>query len=221
VLLVVLWRLRYKLRLRDLAEMFLPRGFVFTHEAVREWEARSAPLLTARLRAGRRGRAGRSWYVDETYIKVHGAWCSLYRAIDREGNLVDARLSETRDMAAAQQFFRQAVATVGLLPERVTTEGLDADPRAIRETLGEAVAHRCSRYLNNRVEQDHRGIKQRSYPMRGFGSVASAARCCPAFEEQRQYIRAATPVGECVSLAERRHLFQGRWATVLTELSAA
>ncbi len=61
VLLVVLWRLRYKLSLRDLAEMFLPRGVVCTHEAVRDWEARFAPLLTARLRAQRRGRAGRSW----------------------------------------------------------------------------------------------------------------------------------------------------------------
>jgi putative transposase len=61
VLLVVLWRLRYKLSLRDLAEMFLERGFVFTHEAVRDWEARFAPLMAAYLRAKRRGQAGRSW----------------------------------------------------------------------------------------------------------------------------------------------------------------
>src|SRR5579859_5328092 len=38
VLLAVLWRLRYKLSLRDVAEMFLARGFTFTHEAIREWE---------------------------------------------------------------------------------------------------------------------------------------------------------------------------------------
>ncbi len=44
VLLLVLWRLRYKLSLRDLAEMFLERGFEFTHEAVRAWEARFAPV---------------------------------------------------------------------------------------------------------------------------------------------------------------------------------
>ena len=123
VLLVVLWRLRYKLSLRDLAEMFLDRGFEFTHEAVRDWEARFAPLLAEHLRAKRRGHAGRSWYVDETYVKVNGAWCSLDRAIDREGNLVDARLSETRDMDGAQRFFRQAVATVGHCPDRVTTDG--------------------------------------------------------------------------------------------------
>jgi len=57
-LLVVLWRLRYTLSLRDLAEMFLTRGFTFTHETVREWEARFTPLLTERLRAKRWGKAG-------------------------------------------------------------------------------------------------------------------------------------------------------------------
>ena len=58
--LVVLWRFRYKLSLRDLAEMFLERGFVFTHEAVREWEENFTPLLTERLRAKRRGRLAAS-----------------------------------------------------------------------------------------------------------------------------------------------------------------
>ena len=123
VLQVVLWRLRYKLSLRDLAEMFLERGFVFTHEAVREWEARGAPLLTDKLRSKRKGQSGRSWYVDETYIKVTGAWCYLYRAIDRDGNLVNSMLSETRDMDAAQRFFQQARVVAGQAPERVTTDG--------------------------------------------------------------------------------------------------
>jgi transposase-like protein len=66
VLLVVRWRLRDKLSLRDLAEMFLTRGFPFTHESVRAWEERFAPLLTARLKGERRGKAGRQWHVDET-----------------------------------------------------------------------------------------------------------------------------------------------------------
>jgi transposase-like protein len=67
VLLAVLWRLRYKLSLRDVAEMFLARGFSFTHETIRDWEARFAPLITDQLRTKRRGQVGRSWYVDETY----------------------------------------------------------------------------------------------------------------------------------------------------------
>jgi transposase-like protein len=101
------------------------------------------------------------WYVDETYVKVNGQWCSLYRAIDREGNLVDSMLSETRDRDAAQRFFRQAQVVAGEAPERVTMDGHPSYPRAIRETLGEKVEHRSNQYLNNRVEQDHRGIKQR------------------------------------------------------------
>jgi len=221
VLLVVLWRLRYKLSLRDLAEMFLERGFVFSHEAVRDWEARFAPLLATRLRARRRGQHGTKWHADETYLRVEGRWCYLYRAIDREGNLIDARLSEQRDMAAAQRFFTQALDVAGRAPEQVTSDGHDAYPRAIRETLGDGVAHRTSRYKNNRIEQDHRGMKQRYYPMRGFGSFAAAARFCTGFEEQRQYFRAQARSGEFVSLAERRRRFQGRWAAILAELTAA
>jgi len=107
VLLVMLLRLRYKLSLRDPAEMFLERGVAFSHETVHDWEAHFAPPLAAHLRARRRGQPGASWYVDETYLKVNGTWCYLYRAIDRDGSLVDARLSETRDMAGAEAFFRQ------------------------------------------------------------------------------------------------------------------
>ncbi len=120
------------------------------------------------------------------------------QSIDRDGNLIDAPLSETRDMDAALQFFRQAVAPVGRAPGRVTTDGHDAYPRAIRETLGESIHHRTSRYKNNRIEQDHRGIKQRYYPMRGFGNVDSAARFCRAFDEQRQYFRLRTAMRERV-----------------------
>ena len=221
VLLVVLWRLRYKLSLRDLAEMFLDRGFVFTHEAVRDWEARFAPLLTERLRTRRRGAAGAKWHADETYVWVNGTWYYLYRAIDREGNLVEALLSDKRDMAAAQRFFAHALDIADHAPEQITTDGHDVYPRAIRETLGDTVIHRTSRYKNNRIEQDHRGVKQRYYPMRGFGAFDSAARFCAAFEEQRQYFRAVARSGQVVLLGDRRRAFQECWATIMAEMVAA
>jgi putative transposase len=145
VLLVVRWRRRHKLRRRDLAELFLERGFVFSHEAVRDGEARFAPPRTERVRAKRRGQAGATWHADETYVRVGGHWCSLYRAIDRAGNRVDALRSEKRDMDAAQRFFAQALDSVGHAPEQVTTDGHDASPRAIRETLGDEASHRTSR----------------------------------------------------------------------------
>ena len=210
VLLVVVWRLRYKLSLRDLTEMFLIRGYEFTHEAVREWEERFAPLVSSQLAAKRRGQVGKSWYVDETYVKVRGRWQYLYRAIDRDGNLIDTRLSATRDLDAAEAFFRQAVDMVGAKPDRVTTDKHAAFPQAIQSVLGFAVVHRTTQYLNNRIEQDHRAIKQRYYPMRGFGSAAGAARFCTAYEELRQYFRVLTADSKPRSLAQKRQYFRRR-----------
>ena len=130
VVLVVLWRLRYQLSLRDLPEMFALRGIVLSHQTVHDWEAKLTPALAEGLRRRRKGKAGRSWYVDETYLKVDGRWCYLYRAIDRTGALVDVLFSEHRDMKAARAFFRSAKAMTGLTPDRVTTDGHDSYPRA-------------------------------------------------------------------------------------------
>jgi putative transposase len=71
VFLIVLWRLRMKLSLRDLAEILLLRGLVFSHEAIRDWEAKLAPLLTDALRRRRKGKAGRCWHVDESVPRTH------------------------------------------------------------------------------------------------------------------------------------------------------
>jgi putative transposase len=126
VCLVILCRFRYRLSLRDLGEMFLQRGIVFTHEAVRSRETKLTILLTEALRKKRRGAIGASWYADETYVKVHGQWHYPYRAIDKDGQLVDVHLSETRDLAATEAFFRSAWTVTGVTPDRITTDGHDA-----------------------------------------------------------------------------------------------
>jgi putative transposase len=141
IALVVLWRLRYKLALRDLPEMFLIRGVVLSHEAVRDWEAKLSPGLAESLRRRGRGKVGRSWYVDETYIKVHGQWRYLYRAIDRSGALVDVMFSEHRDMDAAKAFFESAKMVTGVTSARVTTDGHDSYPRAFCGTLRVRLSH--------------------------------------------------------------------------------
>ena len=123
-------------------------------------------------------------------------------------------LSETRDMTAAKKFFAYALETAGQAPEKVTTDGHDSYPRAIQETLGPDVEQRTSRYMNNCIKQDHRGIKQRDYPMLGFGSFAGAARFCAAFDELRAYFRPRTHFNERVSLAEQRRLVHERWEDV-------
>ena len=199
--------------------MFLIRGIVFTHEAVRDWEARLAPLLAEGLRKRRAGKAGRCWHVNETYVKVAGAWCYLYRAIDRDGTLVDVYLSATRDMAAAKAFLRSTRSVTEVEPEQVTTGGHTSYPKAIAEELGTDVDHRTSQDKNNVLEQDHRGIKGRY--LRGFKEFGSAYRFCRAFNEIRKFLRPAIYINQKVSLARRRAIHVQRVAALRDLISAA
>jgi transposase-like protein len=164
---------------------------------------------------------GRSWYVDETYLEVDGRWCYVYRAIDSAGALVDVLFSERRDMKAAKSFFRSAKAVTGIAPDRVTTDGHDSYPRAIRTELGKEVRHRTNRYLNNRLEQDHRGLKGRYRPMRGFKCPRSAARFCRGHDELHNYLRPRSRRNQHVPALPRRSLFLRRSVTVLAILEAA
>jgi len=116
---VLLCRVRYKLSYRDVAEYFLLRGFEFTHETVRDWEERFFPLFTEQIRSKRQGKLGKIWKVDGTFVRLKGECCYLYRGIDEYGNLVDVRLSKTRDMEGTKAFFARARKIADEIPERV------------------------------------------------------------------------------------------------------
>lgn len=112
-------------------------------------------------------------------------------------------------MKAAKAFFRSAKTVAGVTPDRVTTDGHDSYPRAIRTELGKAVRHRTNRYLNNRLEQNHRGLEGRYWPMLGFSSQ-SAARFCRAYDELRNDLRPRTRRNQHVPAFRRRMLFLQR-----------
>jgi len=169
--------------------MILERGFVLTHETGRHWEATFAPLLTDRLRKHRYGQGSRRWHVDETLMKGNGRGMDLYRALDHEGNLLDVRLSETCDLAAARAFFRSARLISTRSPLRVTSDCQGSYPGALRLEFGPIVTHRTTRYANNLLEQRHRAVKQRLRPMLGFKRFDSAARCCTAYDEVPNLLR--------------------------------
>jgi putative transposase len=211
VLLVVLWRLRYTLSLRESSRDVLAT-WLCVHAMCRSetgkpvWP-RSWPINCVPSDVGKQADRGMSMRTLSP-SKGNGA-TSLEPSIAMGICLIPCG-AEKRNMKAARRFFPQAVAVVGHAPERVTTDWHDSYPRAIRETLGSEVRHRTNRYLNNRLEQDHRGIKQRYYSMRGFGSVASAARFCRACDEVRQFFRVRSTMKQYVSLAEQRERFRQR-----------
>src|SRR5258708_36993928 len=161
IVLCVRWYLRYKLSLRDLVEIMAERGLSLAHTTIMRWVKRFTPELVKRWDRFAKS-AGRSWRVDETYVKVRGKWVYLYRAVDRAGKTVDFRLSARRDVAAAKAFFAKAMRSQGLAPKTITLDGYAASHRAVREmkidkVLPEGTTLRSSKYLNNLIEQDHRG----------------------------------------------------------------
>ena len=107
---------------------------------------------------------------------MHGQWRYLYRAIDRSGALVDAMFSEHRDMDAAKAFFQSAKTVADVTPDRVTTDGHDSYPRAIRTTLGEGVKHRTSRYLAASKVATSRCVGSSVHDRRA-GSVEAMMNC--------------------------------------------
>jgi transposase-like protein len=118
--------------------------------------------------------------VDETYVKIRGKWCYLYRAVDRAGRTVDFRLSARRNVAAAKAFFRKAIKNQRRCPQTITLDGYAASHRAVRElkadgSLAAETKLRSSKYLNNLIEQDHRSVKQRIAVMLGFKGFSNAA----------------------------------------------
>ena len=135
ILLCVRWYLRYKLSFRDLVEMMSERGLQLAPTTILRWVRRYTPEFIKRW--NRFGRCtGRSWRVDETYLKVRGEWTYLYRAVDKAGQTVDFRLSRTRDVAAAKAFFKKAIQYDGRPPHTITLDGYAASHRAVRE-MGE------------------------------------------------------------------------------------
>ncbi len=124
--------------------------------------------------------------MDETYIRVRGRWTYLYRAVDRRGLTVDFLLSEHRDIAAAKRFFIRAIERHDA-PERITLDGYPATHSAVAELKKSGVLRpqtkvRASKYLNNLIEQDHRRVKQRIYPMLGFKNFANATTTISGIE---------------------------------------
>jgi putative transposase len=107
---------------------------------------------------------------------VKGEWRYLYRAVDKHGQTIDFLLTEHRDTEAALRFLTHAIRRHGV-PETITIDGSEANEAAIKrynEEHGTNIIIRQVKYLNNMVEQDHRGVKRVTRPMLGFKSFDAA-----------------------------------------------
>ena len=185
ILQAVRWYMAYSLSYRNIEELMLERGISVDHSTINRWVIKYSVQLEEAFHQRSKRSVSRSWRMDETYIKVKGVWHYLYRAVDKEGKTVDFYFSEKRDKQALRQFFIKAIGRNGL-PDKVTIDKSGANLsglNAINEILTLLglfslaffqITIRQIKYLNNIVEQDHRGIKRITKPMMGFKAFDSA-----------------------------------------------
>jgi len=187
ILCAVRWYLRYSLSLRDVEELLAERGLKADHTTIWRWVQRYGPDLDQRLRRHLKP-TNKSWRVDETYVRVQGRWCYLYRAIDSTGATIDFLLSALRDAAAARRLFRKALADPSHpQPRVINTDKARLYCSAIADVKEEGTLRRCCRhrpvqYLNNIMEQDHRAIKRRVKSKQSFREFQAARRTIEGYE---------------------------------------
>ena len=175
ILMGVRWYVAYPLSYRHVEELLEERGVPVDHATIQRWVVKYSPLLEEAFHRRKRS-VWVSWRMDETYIKVKGQWYYLYRAVDKYGQTIDFLLTEHRDAEAALRFLKKAIRRNGL-PETITIDGSDANEAAIKrynEEHGTSMSIRQVKYLNNIVEQDHRGVKRITRPMLGFKAFDAA-----------------------------------------------
>src|SRR6266436_3664411 len=175
ILMGVRWYVVYPLSTRHVEELMEERGVEVDHSTVNRWVIKYSPQLEEEFHRRKRP-VWVSWRMDETYIKVKGEWRYLYRAVDKQGQTIDFLLTEQRDQEAALRFLKKAIRRHGV-PEKITIDGSAANEAAIKsynEGHSTAIEIRKIKYLNNIVEQDHRGVKRITRPMLGFKAFDAA-----------------------------------------------
>jgi len=185
ILMAVRWYVSYSLSYRDIEELMLERGMPVDHSTLNRWVIYYSPLLEEEFRKNKKHKTGCSWRMDETYIKLKGEWMYYYRAVDQEGNTIDFMLSKRRDEASAKAVFTKAIDSSGM-PEKITIDKSGANKAGIDAINLQLIMYyllgcglmqidvRQIKYLNNIIEQDHRGIKRITKPMMGFKAFHAA-----------------------------------------------
>ena len=188
ILYAVFFYLRYAVSYRELEEILYERGILVDHATLNRWVVRYSPLI-AKEAQRRKSSTGKSWRMDETYIKVKGRWMYQYRAIDKHGKTLDFMLSERRDETAATNFFKRTIGNNGF-PEKVVIDKSGANQAGLQNVNAFLILNGWwwlidilqVKYLNNIIEQDHRFIKKITQPMKGFKAFHSAAATLEGIE---------------------------------------
>ena len=171
--LVVMMYVRYPLSLRNVEDLLAERGIDISHETVRFWWNRFGPIFAAEIRKRRaahmRGYPQWRWHLDEAFVKINGKLCYLWRAVDHEGEVLEAVVTTRRDKAAALNFLKRIMKRYGR-PRIIVTDRLCSYSAAMK-AIGNADRQEVGRRLNNRAENSHQPFRRRERAMQRFRST--------------------------------------------------
>lgn len=166
---------RFTLSLRDVEELLAERGIDVTYETIRCWTMKFGTAIAANIRRAR-PRADDVWHLDEMVVRIRGQRMDMWRAVDKEGEVLDMLVQKRRNKAAALKLLRKLLKNQRYFPDTIVTDGLGSYPAALK-TLGCQQRHRPGRLRdNNRVENSHLPVRRRERKMQRFKSQGQAQR---------------------------------------------
>ncbi len=134
--LAVMLYIRFPLSLRNVEDLLHERGIDVSHETVRYWWNRFGPMFASEIRRKRvqklRAFSKWKWHVDEVFVKVNGKRHYLWRAVDHEGEVLEAVVTKRRNKAAALKFLRKLMKRHDCA-EEIVTDRFASYKAALRE----------------------------------------------------------------------------------------
>ncbi|WP_405683843.1 IS6 family transposase [Bacillus thuringiensis] len=184
ILVAVGYYCRFSLSYRDVSEILKERGVSVHPTTIMRWVHEYGNLIYQMWKKKNKS-ALHAWHLDETYIKIKGEWCYLYRTIDSDGHTLDFQLRKTRNHPAAYAFMKRLVKHFGE-PSVLTTDKAPALLCAFKK-LQKADYHthtkHCTiKHRNNLIEQDHRHVKRRFVKSAEFQTLRHASRTIKGIE---------------------------------------
>jgi putative transposase len=173
--LAVMLYVRFPLSLRSVEDLLHERGIDLSHETVRFWWNRFGPMLASEIRRKRADRLRAwpqwQWHLDEMFVKINGDTHYLWRAVDHEGEVLEAFVTKRRNRQAALKYLRKAMKRYGQ-PKTIVTDRLNSY-RAAMKTIGNEGDQEVGRWLNNRAENSHLPLRRRERAMLRFRRMQS------------------------------------------------
>ena len=158
---------RFPLSLRQVEDLLHERGIDISYETVRAWWNRFGPLSAAEIRKNRSAAMRKlpqwRWHLDEVIVRINGETHYLWRAVDHEGEVLEAFVTKKRDRKAAMRFLKKAMKRYGN-PLEVVTDRL----RSYRAAM---------RVIGNVARQTTGALAQQPEPVNDFETLTFAIYC--------------------------------------------